>query len=267
MAGVGHQFVAVEVVLKDLFADRDGLFLGLFAKAVGVESLLTAFDDESRRVFVELIGVDPDPAFVSLFKNKGKSVVKFLMRAEPDEGAAAHVDVWLEGFFEFHPGSGVQTVGGDHQIVVIHVFGGILDLGLELQVHAQRARPLLQDQQQPLAPNTAETMARAVDHVALVVQGDIVPIGEMAADFACRDGVINLKIVQRFIRQHNAPAEGVIGAVAFQHRHIGLGLAQFQRNREVQPRRTAAKTDCTHRNSPLVRFGTEPRLSRFFVQG
>ena len=266
VAGVGHQLVPVKMVFEDLLADRDGLFLRLLAETVGVEGLLAAFDDESRRVLVELVGVNPDPALVGLLEDEGEGVVELLMRAEPNEGAAAHVDVGLESVLELHSGLGVQTVRGDNQIVVVHVFRCGLHLGLELQVHTQFAGPLLQDQQQALAPDPAEAMAGAEDRVALVVQRDVVPIGEVAADFLGRDGIIGLEIVQRLVREHDAPAEGVIGAVALKHGDIGLGLAQLERDREVQPRRTAAKTDCTHRNSPLVRFGREPRASRFFIQ-
>ena len=55
-----------------------------------------AFDDESRGVGIELVGVRPDPAVLGLFEDESEGVVEFLIGAEPDEFVLAHVDGRLE---------------------------------------------------------------------------------------------------------------------------------------------------------------------------
>ena len=49
---------------------------------------------------VELVGVRPHPAVLGLLEDEGEGVVEFLVGAEPDELAFAHVDVGLEDFGE-----------------------------------------------------------------------------------------------------------------------------------------------------------------------
>jgi hypothetical protein len=38
----------------------------------------------------------PDPAMLGFLEDEGEGVVEFLMRAEPDELALAHIDIGLE---------------------------------------------------------------------------------------------------------------------------------------------------------------------------
>ena len=103
MFGIGHQRMTVQVVLEHLFADRDGFLLGLLTKPEVIERGLAAFHDERRGVIVKLVGVHPQPAFVGLLEYEGKGVIKFLMRAQPDELAFAHVDVGFERVLKFKP--------------------------------------------------------------------------------------------------------------------------------------------------------------------
>ena len=118
VVGVGHQSVSAQVILEDVFADRDALFLGKVCEPVGVVCVLAAFYDEGRCVFVELVGVRPDPAFVCFLKNEGEGVVEFLVCPQPDEGAFAQVYVWFECLCKVHPCFRIEPVAGHHHVEV-----------------------------------------------------------------------------------------------------------------------------------------------------
>jgi hypothetical protein len=81
---------------------------------------------------------------------------------------------------------------------------------------------------------------------AVMHHGDIVPIGEMRPDRIAGHRVVLLHPAQRVIRQNDAPAEGVIGAVAFQNGDLMRRIAQLHRDGEVKARRTAAKAQNLH---------------------
>src|SRR5947209_4020197 len=77
--------------------------------------------------------------------------------------------------------------------------------------------------QELLARAAAEAVAAAAEHPPLVVDGDVVPVGEAPADHLIRRPVVVAKDAQRLIREDDAEAERVVGAVALVHRHVGLG--------------------------------------------
>ena len=142
---------------------------------------------------------------------KVKASSNFWLRAEPDELAFAHVDVGLEDIGEGGAGARVQAVGGDDQIVRLHVGLRVGDLGLEAELDAELARAPLQQHQQPLAADAAEAVAGRDRAHALVDDGDVVPIGEVAPDPDGADRIVARQVVERLGRQHDAPAERVVG--------------------------------------------------------
>ena len=73
--------------------------------------------------------------------------------------------------------------------------------------------------------------------------------GEMIADRFGRLRIVFLHALQRVVGQDDAPPERVVGTVAFQHRHLVRGIAQFHRNREIEPGRAAAQTENFHGSS------------------
>ena len=95
-----------------------------------------------------------------LFEGEGEGV-ESLVRAEPDEAAPAQVDVGLEDIGIALADTAVEAVAGDDQVGV--VLGGqclvVRRVGLEHQLDAQRQAALLQDVEQPLAPDAAEAVA------------------------------------------------------------------------------------------------------------
>ena len=81
MAGIGHQAVTVKMIPEDPLADGDALGLAHVRESIGVKRGLRTLDDKRRGLAVELVGVRPDPAPVSLLENKGERVIEPLVRA------------------------------------------------------------------------------------------------------------------------------------------------------------------------------------------
>src|SRR5690606_27606142 len=104
---------------------------------------------------------------------------------------------------------------GDDEVVAGHEGARIVDLGLEIQGHAEFGCTLLQKLEQRHAANAAEAVAGGDGARAAIDDGDVVPIGEVVADGGSALRVVGGKVVERFVGQDHAPAEGVVGAVAF----------------------------------------------------
>ena len=96
MVGIGHQGVAAEVVFENPLTDRNALLLAEIGETERIERLLSAFHDKRRCIFIELIGMRPDPAVLGFLKYEGEGIRKGLMGAKPDKLAGAHIDLRLE---------------------------------------------------------------------------------------------------------------------------------------------------------------------------
>ncbi len=246
MARIRHQPMAAKIPGEYPLAGRNRFLLRHRAEAELRPSRLRALDDEGRSVLVELVGVRPHPAVLGLLEDECEGIVEFLVRAEPHELALAHVEVGAEALRKLAADLGIQAVRRHHQVVGACKFRSAFDLGLEAQRHAQRQRPLLQQVQQPLAPDAAEPVAGRDDALAAIVDRDVVPIGEMLADRGCAHGIVGREIVERLIGQHHPPAEGVVGPVALEHRDVVRGVAPLHADREVEARRAAAEARNLH---------------------
>ncbi len=134
----------------------------------------------------------------------------------------------------------------DHEVVRLGEIRGAVDLGLKAQVHAEGARPLLQQQKQLPAPDAAEAVPGRDDALAAVVDGDVVPIGEVVADRRRADRVIGGEIGERLVGQHHAPAEGVVRPVALVNGDVVRGVAQLHADREIKASRPAAEARDLH---------------------
>ena len=250
MAGVRHQAVSAEVLGEDPLAGRDRFLARHLAEARLAPGLLAAFDDERRGLGLELVGVRPHPTVRRLLEDEGEGVVELLPRAEPDELAFAQVDVGLEGSGEGRPRPGVQPVSRDHQVVGRHVGLGIVDFGLEGQLDAQFAGTALQEEQQALAADAAETMAGRQGALPAVDHRDIVPIGEVLANPSGALGIVGREIVQRLGREHDSPAERVVRPVALEHGDLVCRVTALHGNREIEAGGTGTQNSYFHRRSP-----------------
>ena len=246
MRRVGHQGMTPKVGREDAFAGGDRFFLFHMLEAPAIPGLLRAFHNEGRGGVIELIGMGPDPAMFGLLEDEGEGIVEFLMRAQPDELAQAHVDIGLEhaGIFAAH--GRIDPVAGDDQIVVVAILFRRLEFRLEPQIDAQFPRPALQQHQNAFAPDPGKAMpARHRPH-AVMDHRDIVPIGEIRLDRRRADRIIARHVGQRIIRQHHPPAEGVIRLVPLQHGDLMRRVAQLHRDREIQPGGATPKAQNLH---------------------
>ena len=136
-----------------------------------------------------------------------------LVRAEPDKAAAARVDIGLIRGGVLGADAAVQAVAGDDEIGV-GIRRVILHIGFKDELDALFFAPCLQDVQQALAPDAAETVATRAHHLATDVDLDVVPVVEGVEDLRGALGVGALQVAQRLVREDHAPAEGVVRPVA-----------------------------------------------------
>ena len=187
----------------------------------------------------------PDPSGRRFLKHKGERLGESLPGSEPDVLAGTHIDVGFENISGGGTDFGIDAVGSDDQVVVAVNLDGA-DLGLEVQDDAERLGPVLQDTEQGVAADPAEAMTPGTLHGAAIVDGDVVPIDEVLANFGSAFRVVAGKVGERFVGQHDAPTEGVIGLVALDHDNVVPGIPEFHQDREIKARRSATQTRDTH---------------------
>src|SRR3546814_951611 len=117
-----------------------------------------------------------------------------------------------------------------------------------MEIEAEFARPLLQDIEQALAADADEAVARRADAIAVDVDVDIVPMGELALDDLAADGIVGHQVLDRLVGEDDAPAERVVGQVALEQIDLVARIAQLHRYGEITPRdrkRTRMKSSHT----------------------
>jgi hypothetical protein len=215
--------------------------------------VLVALDDEGRERLLglslagdlERIGVDLEEAVLALLEDEGEGRER-LGRAQPGELAPAPVDRGLEVLGVPLAHEAVDAVGGQDQVRAREL-GGVLDLALELQAHAELAAARVEDLQQALARQTAEAVARRA-HTGAAVEGlDVGPGREALLDGREALRVRLLEAAQRLVGEDHAPAEGVVGAVALVDRDLGLRERLAHQDAEIEPGRAPADRGDLHR--------------------
>ena len=252
MVGIRHQRMASEMLREHALARGDRLLLRHLLEAPRVPGLLRALDDHGRRVGIELVGVDPHPAVFGLLEDEGERVVELLVRSEPDELARARVDVRAEHVAVLGAHDRVDAVARHDEVVVVPVFLGGRERGLEPHLDAQLAGAVLQDLQHPHAPDAREAVAARHGAHSLVDHGDVVPVREVATNRSRALRVVALHVAERVVGQHDTPAERGVGGVALEQRHLVTGIAQLHRDREVQAGRTTTQAKNPHRRPKCV---------------
>ena len=104
-----------------------------------------------------------------------------------------------------------------HDQVGVGKCGGFVQFPVKQQLHTERHGAALQDVQQMPALDAAEAMAAGRDHATLEVDVDIVPVGKALEDLLFGKRIRPFQVPQRFIGEHHAPTERVIGAVPLKH--------------------------------------------------
>src|SRR3954469_23743893 len=118
------------------------------------------------------MGLEPAPLG---FLEGERERLEQLLRAEPDEAAVAQVDVGPVRLGVLRADPAVQAVARDDQ-VGIGELRVVLDIGLEMQAHAEILATLLQDVEQALPADAAEAVPARADLVAADVDLDVVPV-------------------------------------------------------------------------------------------
>jgi hypothetical protein len=97
-----------------------------------------------------------------------------------------------------------------------------------------------------LAADAAEAVAARGHLLALEVDVDVVPVIERFQDRACGLLIGIGQVAQRLVREHHAPAEGVVGTVALHHRDLVCGILLLHQQAEIQTGWTAAYANNIH---------------------
>jgi hypothetical protein len=95
VSGVAHQSAAAKIFAEQVLAKRDGLIRVVAVKTMRAPRFFPAFDNHRGDILAELVSVDLEPAMLGLFECKREGG-EFVISAEPDEAAFAHVDVRLK---------------------------------------------------------------------------------------------------------------------------------------------------------------------------
>ena len=200
------------------------------------------------------------PAVLGPLKIERKGVER-LLGAEPDEavGPDHHVGLELLGIASADPG--IDAVTGDDQ-VGIGKFDIGLDIALEGELDTQRLTAPLKNIEQMLAPDTDEAMARRALARPLEDELDVVPVIEGVLDLGRALGVGKAHRGHHGIREHDAPAERIVGLVALDDRDDVLRVPALHQQAQIETGRAAADTDYAHdpslsRAAPCAEFSLE----------
>src|SRR5215469_6749048 len=93
--------MAIQIFGEDPFAGPGRFVLRHARETELAPSRFRTFDDESRGVSIELVGMRPYPAVFGFLEDEGEGVVELLPGAKPDKFVPACLDRRLEGMGEF----------------------------------------------------------------------------------------------------------------------------------------------------------------------
>ena len=139
----------------------------------------------------------------------------------------------------------IDAVGGDDQIGIRVILGAARRL-VEVQGHAESARPLLQDVEQAGTPDAGETVAAGAGATAPIVDFDLFPVVQRSLDRRMGRLVGGGEGGQGLVGEHHAPAVGVVGGRLLEDTDAAGGIGLLQQNRKIQAGRAGAETDYMH---------------------
>src|SRR6185295_3778782 len=251
MACIRHQLVATKIAGEDFFASRDRLIDVHTIEAGAPPCLFRAFDNESRRVGIELVGMHPNPSVLSLLEDEGECVIEFLMCSEPDVFAGSNINVGFERVGVCCTDAGIDPVRANNDVEVL-VAVDWCGFRLEFNLYAKRTGTILQDIEKSLPADPTEAVAAGPHHCPTIVNSDVIPIDKRIANCLGGNGVVGVKIAERLVRQNHTPAKGVVRFVALDDDNIVRSVTELQRNREVEPTRASPKNCRTHAPAPFA---------------
>ena len=205
-----------------------------------------------------LIGVGADQPVFCLFEEKSKRVER-PGRAQPRELVRLELEGRLEIILVGLADAAVDAVGADDDVIAAQR-GQIVDRAVIVDGDSHLFAALLEDLQQGQARATGESVSAAAHLAALVADDDIVPIGERIADHCEGRAVAAEELLQRFLREHDAEAESVVGAVLFMDIDLPIRTRLFCQKGQIKTAWTAAHDRDSER--PFAhQFGTTAVVS------
>jgi hypothetical protein len=165
---------------------------------------------------------------------------------------AAQLERGLEVLLVAGADEAVDAVGRDDQVDIGELVE-IADLARELELDADIAAARLQHHQQGAALGAAEAVTGGAHDLAVEVEVDLVPIGELAGDRCIGLRVVVHEIVEGLVREHHTEAERVVRAIALVDGHVVIGEALLHQEREVETARAAADDDDLHAAASCMR--------------
>ncbi len=239
--------MAVEVAREQALAEGQRVLDPEVLQPAGAPCLVRRLDDEGRGLAVVLVGVRLEPAVRRMLEREREGVELF-RGAQPHEAAVALLDLRLVDGRVARADAAVDAVGGQHQVgpVAPRQFQFVHDRAVEQQPHAELLAARLQDGQQALARDAAESVAAGDDGAAPEMDGNVVPVVEGVQDGAGGGRIGRLQVAQRLVRKHHAPAEGVVTAVAFDHRHLVRRIVLLEQQCGIQAGRSPSHAHDLH---------------------
>ena len=244
VARVRAESRTAEEVREQLLAAGDrlvGLHLG---EAEALPGLGPALDDHGRGLGLELVGVEPDLTVLGVLEDE-RERIELAVRAEPHEAVRPQVDVGQEVLGALLANARIGAVGGDDEVVAGEG-REVVDVGREALLDTEAGSALLQDVEQPLAPDAAEAVPPGADGATVPDHVDVVPVGEVRVDRICRDRVVGAQGLEDEVAQHDSPAERVVGAIALVNDDLVTRVAQLHGDREVEACGPPADTGDPH---------------------
>ena len=242
-----------------------GGFFVIYSEARILERRIGGLHHQRAFALGELVGMQVPDAVLVFLEAVGEAG-QVHVGAQPDKFVGSQVDVGLEVLLQRFAHRAADAIGGDDQVGA-PVCRQPLVLGLVGDIDAQCCGTPLQDLQQGEAFYPGKTMARGLVHRALVVRIDVIPIRKIDGDIVIRGLVGKAQVIERFVRQDDAKTEGVVGTVALDHVHLGLGHALFGQDGGVQAGRPSTNDVNSHRFTP--RWGAKCHGTRrtFYTAG
>src|SRR5262245_9342361 len=107
----------------------------------------------------------------------------------------------------------------------------------------------MQELEQRDARQAAEAIAAATDLMALVMDRDIVPVGEFLADARIGLGIMAQELIQSVVRKDDTETEGVVIPVLLDDLDVPPGLRLLGEKGEIEAAGPTANNLDPHRSS------------------
>src|SRR4051794_39954837 len=110
----------------------------------------------------------------------------------------------------------------------------VVDVRFEDEFHAERFTAMLEDVQQALAADAAETVTAGRDGASLEMDIDVVPAIEGARDFGSGIRIGRSKVAKCLVGKDDAPSERVVGTIALDDANMVASVRPLHQQRQIE---------------------------------